>query len=409
MSLDLSQTAAQIQAAASAARGDVGRRRQRLDEAMEALRSADADTLRDRANDSQGTFAFLPAEPVESPGVAHPPPTAPADFAVVATDGSHIDVDRHLPLRCYLINTGGCILEYGASPDAHLFSAPRLATADADLYLSDDASLTDNLPVEGALLGLLRSVEETAALADAVERAPAHLPTLGLLDGTLVMWALGGAGPPGGRYADHVRRRLLDEGLLAALDRLQALARTRILAVASYISLPNSSEVANLLRLALCGHDPLGDCRAHCRAVLPGGRSCDAVHDFTDRNLFSLLLATGERSALFGSRSPVVRDRYGPHRVRFFYLNVGNEIARVEVPEWVAEEPGLLGLVHALALDNARRGSGYPVALQEAHEQAVISGADRDAFRSMVERALEAERLPVYTSEKQRSKLRRWL
>lgn len=409
MSLDLTRTVAQLEAAAAVARGGAGRRRQRLEVALESLRSADTANLRARAAASQGMFAFLPAEAVEAPGLTHPPPPSPADFAVVATDGSHIDVDRHLPLRCYLVNTGGCILEYGASPDAHLFSAPRLATADADLYLSDDSSLTDSLPVEGALLGLLRSVEEVEALADAVERAPAHLPTLGLLDGTLVLWALGGAGPPGGRYADHVRRRLLDDGLLAALDRLQALARTRALAVASYISLPNSSEVANLLRLALCDHDPLGDCRAHCRAVLPGQRSCDAVHGFTDRDLFSLHLAPGERSALFGSRSPVVRDRYGPHHVRFFYLNVGDEIARVEVPAWVAEEPRLLGLAHALALDSARRGAGYPVALQEAHEQAVISGADRDAFRSMVERALEAERLPVYTSEKQRSKLRRWV
>jgi NurA-like 5'-3' nuclease len=104
-----------------------------------------------------------------------------------------------------------------------------------------------------------------------------------------------------------------------------------------------------------------------------------------------------------------VRDHYGPHRVHFFYLNVGQEIARLEVPAWVAEEPHALGLTHALALDSCQRGNGYPVALQEAHEQAVITGADREAFREMVERTLEGHRLPVYTSEKQRSKRQRWV
>ena len=275
--------------------------------------------------------------------------------------------------------------------------------------MTDDGDQTDSQPVEGALLGLLRSVEEAHALADAVERAPAHLPTMALLDGTLVLWALGGGGPPRGRYADHARRRLLDDGLLAALDRLRGLAAERTVAVASYISLPNATEVVNLLRLALCDHDPLGDCRAHCRAIRPGDRRCDAVHGFTDRDLFASHLAPGERSSLFGSRSPVVRDHYGDHRVHFYYLNVGDEVARVEVPAWVAQDARLLGLTHALALDSARRGAGYPVALQEAHEQAVISGADREAFRAMVERALEAERLPVYTSQKQRSKRNRWV
>ena len=42
-------------------------------------------------------------------------------------DGSHIDVDRHLPLRCHLINLGGCAITYGANPACQLFSEPALA------------------------------------------------------------------------------------------------------------------------------------------------------------------------------------------------------------------------------------------------------------------------------------------
>ena len=48
-------------------------------------------------------------------------------------DGSHIDVDHHLPLRCYLINLGGCAITYGDG--CQLFSEPTLAVGDEDLYL----------------------------------------------------------------------------------------------------------------------------------------------------------------------------------------------------------------------------------------------------------------------------------
>ena len=394
MALDLYRTAAQIDAAVAGA--DLGASRERrTDAVLAALRDSDAATLNARVEAARGMLAFLPAEAVEAPGGVFDAPSTPADFSVVAADGSHIDVNRHLPLRCALINIGGCRLTYGGAPDAELF-------------LQDPASPSARQPVEGALMGLVRTVEEAAALADAVE-AGGGLPTLALLDGTLVLWELGGELPPRGRYPDYVRERLLDDGLLAVLDRIREASMRRQVAVASYISLPNSSEVVNLLRLGLCDLDPVGHCQMHCRALVPGTRRCDAAHGLTDRVIFERTLAPGQRSAVFASRSPVARDAYGVHRVHFFYVNVGEEIGRVEVPAWVAVEPALLSLTHALVVDNARRGAGYPVALQEAHEQAVVTGADREAFRNMVERALEERGLPVYTSQKQRSKRRPWV
>ena len=64
-----------------------------------------------------------------------PPPEVPKDWTALSVDGSHIDMDRHLPLRCHLINLGGCAITYGANPACQLFSEPALAVADADLYL----------------------------------------------------------------------------------------------------------------------------------------------------------------------------------------------------------------------------------------------------------------------------------
>jgi GNAT superfamily N-acetyltransferase len=128
-----------------------------------------------------------------------------------------------------------------------------------------------------------------------------------------------------------------------------------------------------------------------------------------DKELFSALLSPGERSALFVSQSSVVRKRYGEHRVYFFYIKTEEEIARVEIPQWVAENRELLNLTHALVLDQCRRGQGYPVALSEAHEQAVVTMADRESFWALVEASLVDEKLPTPASGKSRSKRTRWV
>ena len=100
---------------------------------------------------------------------------------------------------------------------------------------------------------------------------------------------------------------------------------------------------------------------------------------------------------------------YEGHQVRFFYLNVGAELARVEMPEWVAEDRELLELTHAMLVDQCRKGHGYPVAISEAHEQAVVTVGDREEFHLIVEDALRRQRLPVYTSGKNTSKRLKWL
>ena len=88
---------------------------------------------------------------------------------------------------------------------------------------------------------------------------------------------------------------------------------------------------------------------------------------------------------------------------------MGDEIARIEMPRWVARDENLLNLVHSLVLDQCRRGQGYPVALSEAHEQAVVTAADRENFWQLVESSLIEEKLPSVSSAKSRSKRTRWV
>ena len=123
MSLDLVATMDQLDILARRLDGDRDDWSQRLGRAITALMEADASEVRRKAESTQGR-PYLYAGMVEDPAGRYGPPELPLDFCVASVDGSHIDVDRHIPVRCYLINVGGCLLTYGSRPDALLFSPP---------------------------------------------------------------------------------------------------------------------------------------------------------------------------------------------------------------------------------------------------------------------------------------------
>jgi len=129
----------------------------------------------------------------------------------------------------------------------------------------------------------------------------------------------------------------------------------------------------------------------------------------TDSDIFESFLELGQRSAIFSSGSRFMQRHYGGHQVYFFYVRLDDEVARVEVPQWVSADENLVGMVHALVLDQCLRGHGYPVALMEAHEKAVVTAADREGFRLLMERALADEKVELKSSGKSRSKRTRWV
>jgi hypothetical protein len=376
-----------------------GERQERLRFALDTLhgRAADFDYLRKKIAASRTTW--LVADLVSGLDRHYEASPLPDEFTVIATDGSHIDVDRHRSVRCYLINIGVAVLRYGASPGATLDSFPSLYAGDEDLVIAPVGVKGREQLIEGALLGIKRGVDECRRLLDLANDLPPDSSALALLDGSLILWGLEA-------YPDFVTEALLEKGFLKYLDDMRKLNSDRRLALASYISFPRSTDVVNALRVALCPHDPV-DCDRYC----PTGekRECDAVAGVRDRELFLNILDQGERSDLFISQSSVVRKHYGEHRVYFFYLRVDDEIARVEIPQWVAADESLLNLAHTLVLDQCRRGQGYPVVLSEAHEQAVVRGADREQFWQLVESFLVEERLPTLGSAKSRSKMTRWI
>ncbi|MFC2033981.1 DNA double-strand break repair nuclease NurA [Chloroflexota bacterium] len=398
MSLDLTKVASQVLEMITKFRADGEERQKHLEYALEVLhdRADDIDSLKKKIISSKTTW--LVANIVDGLDQHNQPSPLPADFTVIATDGSHIDVDRHQSTRCYLINIGSVLLHYGTSPEAVLDSVPSLYTAEEDLVITPTGdSRGRGQPVEGSLLGIKRGVDECQQLAQLASELPSGDSTLALLDGSLILWGLEA-------YPEFVTEVLLDKGFLRYLEEMRSI-KDKKLALASYISFPRSTDVVNVLRVAICPHE-IADCDKYCPANKP--RDCEMVSGVRDRDLFTSILEQGERSELFISPSKI-QKRYGEHQVYFFYLKVDDEIARIEIPQWVARDDSLLNLTHSLVLDQCWRGQGYPVALSEAHEQAVVTMSDRGNFWQLVESSLVGEKLPAFTSAKSRSKKTKWV
>jgi len=369
--------------------------------ADEALVRAYLDVLDDdlRSRMATARTSWLLARPDGVFRAAAAAREAAGDFAVVASDGSFILPDRHSPARFYLINVGKVLLRYGTEPMAELSAEPTLYYREEELYVPNSVR---RVPVNGAVLGLKRSTEELRAVAERAAGLPC--PTLALQDGSLILWALES-------QPDFVLDWVLDP-FLETMQRL----RQASIPVAGFISAPGSRDVLNTLRVSVCDYPGLGravncdDCRGR---IATEGRvpACDVLPDVTDRHLFDRVarLRPGERSQTFASTSKIL-ERYGrDFGIHFFYVHTGTEVARVEVPRWVAEDADLLDWTHAVIYDQCGRGRGYPSALQEAHEMAVVKLEERRAVELLIEQALANHGLTATRSAKDGSKRGRFI
>ncbi len=403
MTLELTQLIPQIEQAVSTIKASAEDMAHHREIAAQTLMSEaiNLDELRRKLATARTTW--LVAGLTNGLRQTYPLPACPDDTSVLGVDGSHIEFDRHGPLACYLLNMGHAYLRYGSEPEAVLQSHCKLYSTD-ELVIRDPKGGNREERIEGPLLGIKRAVEEIAAATQALKAMPPEIPTLAMLDGSLILWGLVGQ-----TYPAFIAEIMLEKGFLKRLDRLYEMSRDRTLSVASYISYPGSTEIANILRITLCPFLP-PDCDKHCYGPQEGKeRPCSVIAGVQDRELFGEILAVGQRSEVFVSLSSIVKAYYREHAIHFFYLNTGEEIARVEIPAWVASNSRLLDLTHAIIFDQCRRGRGYPVVLQEAHEKAVVTGGDRAVFWSLVARELAESGLRSDNSPKSRSKRIRWL
>ncbi|MDG2615934.1 DNA double-strand break repair nuclease NurA [Thermoleptolyngbya sichuanensis XZ-Cy5] len=371
--LDLTKLARQMQGISQHLTAESIAARQRLERAEALLREVEGQQadLVARQQEWGDRLGFSAARPVEPLNTRLPIDPAPRLHTVLATDGSQIAPSHHEIAYCYLINVGRVVLHYGQNRYPLLDSQPEVFYRPEDLYVSRQWGIRTE-----EWMGLRRTVSEAMVLAELGEGEKAEapeMPTLAMVDGSLIHWFL----EP---LPMEARDRLLPP-ILKAWDRLRA---TRIPLV-GYLSAARSGEALNFLRLHACPH-PQPDCLTHC----PGKTEdapCQVFAPLRDTALWNLLLQPGERSPLWRSSSRIL-ELYGLHHVYFCYVNVGAEIARIDLPQWVAEDEALLNSALSLTLAQVQKGYGYPVALAEAHNQAVVRGGDRARFFALLEREM---------------------
>ena len=97
MALDLNETASQVQDMASLMKARQADWSQKLRTALETLADADAQVIEGKRRLSRVTW-LVPGL-IDDLRTRSDPGPLPSDFSVVSVDGSHIDVDRHLPAR----------------------------------------------------------------------------------------------------------------------------------------------------------------------------------------------------------------------------------------------------------------------------------------------------------------------
>lgn len=306
-------------------------------------------------------------------------------YCVLGMDGSQIYPDRHEGASCFLINIGAVHLHYGVGNRAVEFASEPTVFAGDD---GEEVAKGEN-PQE-----LVNCLRQELELQVGIEHARAMQalctngePSLFLFDGSLIFWHLEAKNP-------EVKQRFLAR----YLDSLHTLSQEKVLC-AGYISLTKSKELVNLMHVALT--ELVAELKLE---QLVQSVSFAVLDRMVDANIVRFFLEPYCRTILFKNHSNISKS-YPPHlHPYFFYLHVGHEIARIEIPAWIAESEPLVDLVASMIIDQCKKGDGYPVALAEAHEQAVVKGPDREFFYHLVRRVgIEYQQQATY-SQKIRNK-----
>ncbi len=322
--------------------------------------------------------AAKPLDPIDTCEEISVPPEA---HTVFATDGSQIAPSHHEIAYCYLINIGRVMLHYGQSLFPVLDSLPEVFYTREDLYESRQWGI----PTE-EWMGYRRTVSEIEALSDMacrwVNPPGAHnQPNLALVDGSLIYWFLETLPTP-------AREQLLPR----IFEAWQHIASAKI-PLMGYLSANRHTEAVRFLRYSACPYET-PDCQTNCGNLQNQHLPCQVCEPLRDTTLWQTLLSPGERSGLWRSQSPIL-DLYPEElAIHFCYLHVGTEIARVEFPAWVAEDRALLDQSLGILLAQVYKGYGYPVAIAESHNQAVVRSSDRAGFFALLEREMIKAGLP---------------
>lgn len=278
--------------------------------------------------------------------------SSPDSYEVIAIDGSQIYPDRHFPISCFLINIGSVILRYGSMNE-------KAVVFDSHPHLFYRYELEDGVYDQSR--SLVNCVRQELEFSFGIDLCKRETTSLFLIDGSLIFWHLQGED-----------KKLYDRFFPSYTESLDIFFQKKI-PIAGYISMPKGKEIVHLLRYytELSGQLSFVSDRLFDRLI--------------DTTIIRSFLPPFHRTTIFEHVSSLSRCYPEMSRPCFFYIHNGIEIARVEIPFWIAEDQALVNLISIIILDQCQKGFGYPVAIAEAHEQAVVQGADRTFFYQLLE------------------------
>ncbi len=367
--LDLRQVAGQMPSLTAHLRQESQQHQKRLAVALRLWQ--EVVSTQETYQQCQGEFPFSLALPYEPLTQRHQPIPYTLPHCVLATDGSQIAPSRHELVYCYVINIGRVVITYGTGSYPLLDSVPQVYYQPEHLYRGRQWGLSTEDWIKWQ-----RAIAETQALAQLAGSLEQELPTLALTDGSLIHWEL-----------EHLPRPARQE-ILSPIWQAWEELRSRRIPLVGYISAPRAVESVNFLRLPACPH-PSPDCAQHCAELAMEQLPCGKAYPLRDASLWAQLLEVGQFSPLWQSRAAILQEYPAEHTIYFGYLHLGNEIARLEMPAWTACAPQLFQQALQMVLAQVHKGAGYPIALAEAHHQAVVSSGDRQQFFMILERYLQ--------------------
>ncbi len=403
--LDLSKLAGQMHGLSQHLTAEAEANRQRLQLGMKHLEYAfdNQNELVQLQQKWRDRILFANATPVEPLHTCIDIMVPPKTHTVIATDGSQIAPNHHEIAYCYLLNIGRVVLHYGQNKHPILDSIPEIFYRPEDLYMSrqwgirteewmsyrrtaSEAVVLSELAIgatekgkrDGGMGGwedgkTRRQGEKVEANSSPSTATLERIPTLAMVDGSLIYW-----------FLEQLPYDARDHILPPILESWKDLRKAGI-PMMGYLSASRSIEAMNFFRLSACPHKA-PDCMSFCPNQMDK-IPCKLFEGLRDSTLWSTQLKPGQRSPLWKSNSRII-ELYGDQQIYFCYVHVGTEIARVEFPQWVVEDTEMFEESLGLMLAQVHKGYGYPVALAESHNQAVVRGGDRSRFFGLLERQM---------------------
>ncbi|NOZ51120.1 MAG: DNA double-strand break repair nuclease NurA [Chloroflexi bacterium] len=318
------------------------------------------------------------AEPLEGTLDRRVSPQAVADtLSLIGVDGSQIYPDRHGPVMYYLLNMGSIVLRAGSGQAPLVDTQPELFFSESDMYDKGQNLVNNEWVNSRRELAEMRTLADLAQAERQYHGGDLEPLILAAKDGQLMMWL-------GERENSAEKQRQL-QAYIAHLQRMQ---QAQVIPI-GFVGRPRSANVVRLLRVAqLQRHEITREAVKHSK-----------YRALTDQAVFSALLGSNQRSALFASTAKINREnseKGGPNfktagqRICFFYLNIARSnnpeaarIVRVDLPEWAAMQPELVDKIQNALYDDCE-ATHFPYVLVRADELAVVTQQEKRNLDSIL-------------------------